>query len=91
MKNKQKREQGRKQVEVIEEHGKQLVKSNALPEREKSIPYDKQKKIFHSLVAEKTGQIEKLHKRVDFKNLIYHFKGSTKDIDLNGSYVPISE
>ena len=33
-------EQGRKQVEAIKEHGKQLLKSNVFPEKEKSIPLD---------------------------------------------------
>ena len=32
---------------------------------------------------EKTGEIEKLHNSVNFQNLIYHFKGPTKDIDFN--------
>ena len=30
---------------------------------------------------ERTGEIEKLHNSVNFQNLIYHFKGRTKDID----------
>ena len=34
-------DQGKKEVEAIEEHGKQLVKYNAFPEKEKSIPVDK--------------------------------------------------
>ena len=54
-----------------------------LKKRKKSIPLDKQKEIFYNLVAERTGEIEKLHNSVDFQNLIYHFKGATEDIYFN--------
>ena len=38
--------QGEKQVQALEEHGKQLVKSNAFAEREEqSVPLDKKKGI----------------------------------------------
>ena len=74
-------EQWRKQVGAIEEHGKQLIKSNVFTE--KSIPLDNQKGIFHNLVAERTGKIEKLYDSFNFQNLIYHFKVPTKDIDFN--------
>ena len=50
---------------------------------QKSIPLDKQKEIFYYLVAERTGEIQKLHSSVNSQNLIYHFKGPTKDIDFN--------
>ena len=50
---------------------------------EKSIPLHKQKETFYRLVAEGTGKIEKLHISVYFINLIYHFKGPTKDIHFN--------
>ena len=54
-------------------------KPNAFPEKEKSIRLDKEKEIFYNLVAEKgTGEIKKLHNSVNFQNLIYHYKGSTK-------------
>ena len=51
--------------------------------RKQRIPLDKQKQIFHKLVAERTGEIEKLHTSVNCENLIYHLKGTTKDIDFN--------
>ena len=54
-------EQGRKQAEAIEEHGKQLVKFNVYPEKEESIPLDKQKEILYYLVPGRTGGVEKLH------------------------------
>ena len=31
---------------------------------------------------EKTGEIEQLHNKGNFQNLIYHSKGATKDIDI---------
>ena len=54
------KDQGGKQIKALEEHGKQLDKSNAFAEKEeKSIPLDKQKEIFYNLVAERTGEIAK--------------------------------
>ena len=45
--------------EALEEHGKELVKSNAFAEKElKSIPLDKQKEIFYNPAAEITGEIK---------------------------------
>ena len=32
---------------------------------------------------ERTAEIKKLHNNFDFQNLMYHFKGPTKDIDFN--------
>ena len=55
-------EEGREQVAAIKEHEKQLVKSNAFTEKEKSITMNKQKEIFYNLIAERTGKIEKLYK-----------------------------
>ena len=84
-----------KQIKRIEEHRKQLVKSNAFLEK-KSIPFDKkeasilldkQKEIFYKLVAERTKEIEKLQNSTNFENLIYYFKGSTRDIHLNISFM----
>ena len=59
-------------------------KSNTFSEKEKSIRLDKQKQIFYNLLAERTGEIEKLHHSVNFQKWIYQFKGLTKDIDFNG-------
>ena len=39
--------------------------------------------MFYNLFAESIGKIEKLHNSANFQNLIYHFKGPTKDIDFN--------
>ena len=55
-------EEGREHVAAIKEHEKQLVKSNAFTEKEKSITMNKQKEIFYNLIAERTGKIEKLYK-----------------------------
>ena len=55
-------EEGREQVAAIKEHEKQLVKSNAFTEKEKSITMNKQKETFYNLIAERTGKIEKLYK-----------------------------
>ena len=62
-----------------------MVKSNAFAEKEeKGIPLNKQKEIIYNLVVERTGEIEKLYNSVNFQSLIYHFKGSNKDIDFKG-------
>ena len=77
-------DQAEKQIKALEEHGKQLVKSNTFAEKEeKSIPLDKQTVIFYNLNMERTEEIVKLHNTINFQNLIYHFKGPTKKIDLN--------
>ena len=75
------KEQEEKQLKALEEHGKQLVKSNKFGE--KSISLHKQKEILCKLVVERSQEIEKLRKSVNFKNLIYYFKGSTKYRDFN--------
>ena len=80
-------DEGEKQIKALEKHGKQLVKSNVLTEKEEqSIPLDKQKELSYELVAERTGEIRKLHSIVNFGNLVYHFKGLTKDIDFNNFF-----
>ena len=43
----------------------------------------KKKKVYHltnknKLLAERHGEIKKLHNSVNFQNLIYHFKGPLK-------------
>ena len=48
------------------------------------MPLVKQKEIFYKLVVKRTKEIEKLWNHVNFENLIYYFKVSTKYIDLNG-------
>ena len=48
------------------------------------MPLVKQKEIFYKLVVERTKEIKKLWNHVNFENLIYYFKVSTKYIDLNG-------
>ena len=73
--------QGEKQAKTIEEHGQQLVKSNGLDEYD--LPLDKQKEIFQNLVDERIGEIKKLHKSIDFVNLIYYFKSKNADIGFN--------
>ena len=53
-------------------------------ERERqNISLDKQKEMFYKLVAEKTGEIEKLYDSVNFQNLVHQFKGPTKNINCN--------
>ena len=41
------------------------------------------KYIFHKFGGERTKEMEKLHNKVNFENLIYHFKGPIKDADFN--------
>ena len=80
------KKQGRKQIEPIKKHVKQSVKYNAFSEKEKqSTPLDKQKEILYKLVAERTGEIEKLHITIsaNFQNLVYHLKVPPADRDVN--------
>ena len=64
-----------KQIEATEEHGKQLVKSNAFAEKEEqNISLDKRKETFYN---------EKLHNSVNFQNLVHQIKSPTKDINCN--------
>ena len=51
--------------------------------KKQQLSANKQKEIFYKLVPENREEIEKLHNCVNFENLVYHFKGSTKDIDIN--------
>ena len=72
--------QDEKQVKAIKEHGKQLVRSNELPEY--SLPIDKRKEIFQNLDERKT-EIEELYNSINFKNLVYNFKGGNADINFS--------
>ena len=66
-----------------------FLKKKSIPfdKKEASILLDKQKEIFYKLVAERTKEIEKLQNSTNFENLIYYFKGSTRDIHLNISFM----
>ena len=59
-----------------------------LKKGEKSIPLGKQKEIFNNLAAERTREIEKQHDSINFRDMIYHFKGLNKDIDFT-DFIPI--
>ena len=37
----------------------------------------------YKLVAEKMNTTEKLHNRIDFQNLIYHYKDPTANLNFN--------
>ena len=61
------KKQGRKQTEAIEEHGKQLIKSNTFAKKEqKNIPPDNLKEIFYELVVRKTGKDEEILNSFNF-------------------------
>ena len=66
-----------------------LLKKKRRPfdKKEESILLDKQKEIFYKLVVERTKEMEKLKNSINFENLIYYFKGSTRDIHLNISFM----
>ena len=56
------------------------IKTNASSEKEESILPE----IFYNLVTKKTGEIEKIHNSATkCPNLVYAFKGPTKNIDLD--------
>ena len=58
-----------------------FAENNSIPidKQEESIPLSL-KETFYKLVAKRMGKSGKLNKKIYFKNLIYHFKGSTKNI-----------
>ena len=60
-----------KQIKAIEEHGKQLLKSNVFAEKD-SLPLAKQNEIFYNLSVEKLGVTELLNDSINFNNLLYH-------------------
>ena len=75
-------DQGEKQIKTLEEHGKQSFKSSKFDE-EGILSPSNQNGIFQNLVSEKIGKIEKLHSNIDLKNLIYYYKGVTKDVNFH--------
>ena len=73
--------QSKKQIKVIEEHGKQPVESNAFI---KKFDYDtarvsptlsKQKEVFNKLIDERYDKILEVSKKKIHDDLTYHFKG----------------
>ena len=56
--------------------------------KKKSIPLENQKEIFCNVIVERTGQFEKSHNSVTFQNLVYHFKGPTRNTDFNDFIYP---
>ena len=42
-----------------------------------------QREIFNGLIKEKRKTMRELHIAVEFDNLLYHYKGPTKDEDFN--------
>ena len=75
-------ENGRKQIEAIEEHGKQLFKSRCDKEY---LTILKQNEIFEELANEKIDEIQNLSKQIDFNNLIYYFQGESGPRNFIGS------
>ena len=73
------KDQGKNEMKGHGEHGKQLFKSIKFNE-EDSLLSSKQEEIFQKLVSERIRKIEKLHSSIDLKNLIYFYKGLTKDV-----------
>ena len=67
-----------KQIKGDEKHGKELVKPNALVEKN-----CEQKELFSDLTVGRMNTVDKLHNSIDFNNIIYRFKGSTADINFN--------
>ena len=62
-------DEGEKQIKAIEDHGKQLVESNELIKKDfniesDSIPLEKEKKMFHELVDERSSKFRNLEKKL---------------------------
>ena len=67
---------------ALEEHGQQLVKSNAFDEK-CSLPSDKQKEIFSKIVGERLETIQNLHNTIDFFNLAFYYKGPIANVNID--------
>ena len=52
-----------------------------LKKKKKVYPLIRKKEKIYNLVAERTGKIEKIHNNVNFQNLVYQFKGPSKNVD----------
>ena len=66
--------QREKQIKVLEEHGKQLVKYS---DEKDSSTHSKQKEILDELANRTMEEIVDLSEQIHFNNLIYHYKGNT--------------
>ena len=67
-------DQGEKQIEALEEYGKQLIKSSG---EKDSLEILKQKEIFDELVNETKFETNKSNEEIDFNNLTYYYTGKT--------------
>ena len=74
-------DQGKKEINAIEYHGKQLFESNKVIKNDfnidrDSIPLDGQKNIyvFNELIGERSYKFHDLEKKVNSNNLIYNYK-----------------
>ena len=72
--------QRKKQIKAIEEHGKQLVKSNAIIsgndfniDRD-NVSLEKQKEIFHELLKERASELNGMDDKINPNNLVCKFK-----------------
>ena len=72
--------QRQKQIKAIEEHGKQLVKSNAIISGNNfnidrdNISLEKQKEIFHELLKERASELNGMDDKINPNNLVCKFK-----------------
>ena len=67
-------EEGKKQIEALEKHRKQLLKDNNGKE---SSTHSKQKENFEKLANKRMEEIQDLSKQIDFNNLTYCYNGNT--------------
>ena len=72
--------QRKKQIKAIEEHGKQLVKSNAIIsgndfniDRD-NVSLEKQKEVFNELLKERASELNVMDDKINPNNLVYKFK-----------------
>ena len=70
-----------KDKEQTKETGKQLDKCDDIKKDNLSI--NKKREIFNELIKERRETMHGLHGSVKFDNLLYHYKGSTKDKDFS--------
>ena len=67
--------------EQNKETEKQLDKKDDI--KKDNLPISKQREIYDGVIKERRGTMNELHSSVKFDNLLYHYKGPTRDKDFS--------
>ena len=75
-----------KQIKTIEDHGKKQASKLLKPKAIESGSNNKStitKEIYDDILEERTDEILKMSREIDYKNLVYGFKGPTSSISFS--------